>query len=79
LLFRCSDPVSEGGARRLRQPAQEQEEDGCGPLIILLLLGKRATVILPKMRDWMDTNSWIENEIVIGFFLVMAISGMANA
>ena len=25
------------------------------------------------MRDWIDTNSWIVNEIVIGFFLVMTI------
>jgi hypothetical protein len=24
------------------------------------------------MRDWIDTNSWIVNEIVIGFFLLPA-------
>jgi len=42
------------------------------------LLGKRANVILPKMRGWIDTNSWIVNEIVIGFFLVMTIYGLEN-
>jgi hypothetical protein len=26
------------------------------PLLILLLLGKRADVLLPKMRDWMQAN-----------------------
>jgi cytochrome c biogenesis protein CcdA len=40
------------------------------PVVVLLVLGKRATVILPRIRDWIDTNSWIVNEIVIGFFLV---------
>jgi hypothetical protein len=49
------------------------------PVIILLLLGKRANVILPRMRDWIDANSWIVNEIVIGFFLVMTISGLADS
>jgi len=48
------------------------------PAIILLLLGTRASVILPRMRDWIDRNSWIVNEILIGFFLVMTISGLEN-
>ena len=36
-------------------------------VIVLLLLGKRANVILMRMRDWINTNSWIVNEIVICF------------
>ncbi len=48
------------------------------PVFVLLLLGKLAKVILPRMRDWIDTNSWIANEIVIGFFLVMTISGLEH-
>jgi len=48
------------------------------PVVVLLILGKRANIILPKVRDWIDTNSWIVNEIVIGFFLVMTISGLEN-
>jgi len=47
------------------------------PLLILLLLGERAQVILPKMRAWMNTNSWIVSEIVIVFFLVVTIVGLA--
>lgn len=46
------------------------------PLLILLLMGKRAEIVLPKMRNWMTTNAWIVNEVVIVFFLVMAISGL---
>ncbi|MEX1124480.1 MAG: GAP family protein [Acidimicrobiia bacterium] len=46
------------------------------PLLILLLMGERAEVILPKMRNWMTTNAWIVNEVVIVFFLVVAISGL---
>jgi threonine/homoserine/homoserine lactone efflux protein len=46
------------------------------PLIILLLLGQRGGVVLPKMRNWMQTNSWIVSEIVILFFLVMTITGL---
>jgi hypothetical protein len=32
--------------------------------------------VLPKMRNWMQTNSWIVSEIVILFFLVMTITGL---
>ena len=46
------------------------------PLVILLLMGERAKVVLPKMRDWMTTNSWIVNEVVILFFLAISISGL---
>lgn len=46
------------------------------PLLILLLMGQRADIVLPKMRNWMTTNAWIVNEIVIVFFLAMSISGL---
>jgi hypothetical protein len=46
------------------------------PLGILLLLGDRADIILPKTRAWMTTNAWIVNEVVILFFLAMSISGL---
>lgn len=45
------------------------------PLILLLLLGDRAEQLLPRIRNWMNTNSWIVNEAVILFFLVMALTG----
>lgn len=47
------------------------------PFLILLLLGKRADVLLPRMRDWMQTNSWIVSEAVIVLFLVISISGLS--
>jgi hypothetical protein len=43
------------------------------PLIVLLAMGGRAQVALPKLRDWMTHNSWVVSEIVIGFFLVMEV------
>jgi hypothetical protein len=46
------------------------------PLIDLLLLGKRAEVLLPRVRDWMTSNSWVISEIVIVFFLGLVISGL---
>lgn len=46
------------------------------PLLALLLLGRRAEALLPKIRAWMNTNAWVVNELVIVFFLVMTISGL---
>ena len=45
------------------------------PFIVLLVLGKRAETLLPKVRNWMNTNSWIVSEAVILFFLASALSG----
>jgi len=42
------------------------------PFIVLLVMGKRAESVLPKIRDWMNANSWIVNEAVLLFFLAMA-------
>jgi hypothetical protein len=46
------------------------------PLLMLLLLGRRADEVLPKMRTWMTANSWIVSEVVIVFFLAMTLNGM---
>jgi hypothetical protein len=48
------------------------------PLIDLLLLGKRASVVLPKVRDWMSTHSWVINEAVLVFFLALTILGLGG-
>ena len=48
------------------------------PLIILLLLCRRAEILLPKLRDWMSTNSWVVSEAVIVFFLILTISGLGG-
>jgi cytochrome c biogenesis protein CcdA len=49
------------------------------PVLFVLILGKRAAKILPKVRDWMNTNSWIVSEIVIVFFIVMEINNLIGA
>jgi hypothetical protein len=43
------------------------------PFIVLLAMGKRAESALPRIRDWMNANSWIVSEAVLLFFLVMAL------
>jgi uncharacterized membrane protein len=48
------------------------------PALLVVLLGHRATVLLPKVRDWMDNNSWIVSELVIGLFIVIEINSLAS-
>jgi len=43
------------------------------PFLALLLMGRRAETVLPAIRNWMNANSWIVNEAVLLFFLVMAL------
>jgi Sap, sulfolipid-1-addressing protein len=43
------------------------------PFIVLLAMGKRAESVLPRIREWMNANSWVVNEGVLLFFLVMAL------
>ena len=46
------------------------------PLLLLVAMGRRAEATLPKVRNWMSDNSWIVNEIVIGFFLLMSLNSL---
>jgi threonine/homoserine/homoserine lactone efflux protein len=48
------------------------------PLVDLLLLGKRAQVLLPKVRDWVSTHSWVISEAVLVFFLALTISSLGS-
>ena len=48
------------------------------PALLLIILGKRAEAFLPKVRDWMNANSWIISEIVIGLFVVITASSLAG-
>ncbi|HXR31520.1 MAG TPA: GAP family protein [Solirubrobacterales bacterium] len=45
------------------------------PALLVVALGSRAQVFLPKVRDWMNANSWIISEVVIVFFIVIVLSG----
>jgi hypothetical protein len=46
------------------------------PVLIVLAFGKRGRAFLPKARDWMNTNSWVVSEIVLVFFIVLAINSL---
>jgi hypothetical protein len=45
------------------------------PALLVLVLGNRAKEFLPKVRDWMNTNSWIVSETVLVLFFVIILSG----
>jgi MFS family permease len=45
------------------------------PALLVLGMGERAQILLPKVRDWMDHNSWIISEVVLVFFVVIVLSG----
>lgn len=45
------------------------------PALAVAMLGSRAQTLLPKIRDWMNTNSWIISEVVIVFFIAIILSG----
>lgn len=46
------------------------------PSLVLLAFGERAEAALPRARDWIDEHSWIVNELVIVFFIVMSLDNL---
>lgn len=48
------------------------------PAILLLLFGQRGEAFLPKVRDWMNDNSWVVSEIVIALFIVITANSLAG-
>jgi hypothetical protein len=46
------------------------------PALLLLAMGQRAQAFLPKARNWMTTNSWVVNEIVLVFFVVIVLNSL---
>jgi hypothetical protein len=48
------------------------------PALAIIAFGERGQAFLPKARDWMNANSWIINEIVIGLFVVLTINSLAG-
>jgi len=49
------------------------------PVLFVLLLGKKAAAILPKVRDWMNANSWIVSEVVIVFFILLEANNLISS
>lgn len=48
------------------------------PLLVLLMMGKRAETVLPALRSWMNANAWVVSEIVIALFLVLQIQAILS-
>jgi hypothetical protein len=48
------------------------------PAGLVLALGERGRVLLPKVRDWMNANSWIVSEVVIGLFIAITANSLAG-
>ena len=46
------------------------------PMLLIFAFGDRAQAFLPKARDWMNNNSWVVSEIVIGLFIVITASNL---
>jgi threonine/homoserine/homoserine lactone efflux protein len=46
------------------------------PVLIVLAFGKRGRALLPRARDWMNTDSWVVSEIVLVFFIVLTINSL---
>ena len=46
------------------------------PALLIIAMGERAQTFLPKLRDWMDKNSWVVNEVVILFFVALTINNL---
>jgi hypothetical protein len=44
------------------------------PMLFYLLFRRRAEVAMPKVRDWMNTNSWLVNIIVYVVFIVLILA-----
>jgi hypothetical protein len=43
------------------------------PLLLYLLFYRRAQQLMPKVRDWMNTHSWLVNIIVCGVFIALIL------
>jgi hypothetical protein len=45
------------------------------PLLLYLLFQSRAQRLMPKVRDWMNSNSWLVNIIVCVVFIALIVLG----
>jgi threonine/homoserine/homoserine lactone efflux protein len=48
------------------------------PAILVVVMGRRAQVFLPQVRDWMNTHAWIVSELVIALFVGIEINSLAS-
>src|SRR5918997_678373 len=43
------------------------------PVLVYLLFHRRAVQVMPKVREWMNANSWLVNIIVYVIFIVLIL------
>ena len=43
------------------------------PILGYLLLGRRARDAMPGIRDWLTTNAWVVNLVVIVYFIYQLV------
>jgi Sap, sulfolipid-1-addressing protein len=48
------------------------------PALLVLIFGERAEARLPKVRDWMNDNSWVVNELVLALFVAIVINSIVS-
>jgi hypothetical protein len=48
------------------------------PALAVMIMGERAERVLPKVRNWMNDNSWIVNELVLLLFVGIVIGNIAG-
>ena len=48
------------------------------PLLGVLVLGHRADVVLPRIRDWMNGHAWVVSEVVLVFFAMITVNSLAG-
>ena len=48
------------------------------PALAVLAFRQKAKEDLPKIRDWMNNNSWIVSEIVLALFILLTVNSLAS-
>jgi Sap, sulfolipid-1-addressing protein len=48
------------------------------PAILVVVMGARAKTFLPKVREWMNSHSWIVSELVIALFIAIEINSLVS-
>jgi Sap, sulfolipid-1-addressing protein len=48
------------------------------PALLVAIMGERAERFLPKVRDWMNQNAWIVNELVLLLFVSIVITNITS-
>jgi threonine/homoserine/homoserine lactone efflux protein len=43
------------------------------PLLLYLLFHRRAQRLMPRVRNWMNANSWLLNILVCGVFIALIL------